>query len=142
MADRQGEGPAPYTVVLAHDVTLFTLEFWDAQKNEWAEEWLYTNRLPVKVNVILGTGKVKGSSSTPQDVVAQVIAIPAAAVGGLQRGPPGGVPGGGLNNQPVPNQPNPNQPNQPIPNPNAPRDRGRNGQDFNRPNRPNRPSRL
>lgn len=108
MSDRQGEDPAPYTVVLARDVTLFTLEFWDAQQNEWAQEWLYTNRLPVMVAITLGTGKVKGGS-TPQDVVAQVIAIPAAAVGGLQRGPPGGV-----QQQPIPNQPIPNQP---VPNP-------------------------
>jgi prepilin-type N-terminal cleavage/methylation domain-containing protein len=123
----------PYSLVLAKDVSLFTLEFWDAQNNEWAPEWLFTNRLPQMVAITLGTGKIT-SGSTPQDVVAQVVSIPAAAVSGLQGGPPGGVQqGGGLNTQPNPNQPNPNQPNQPIPNPNAPRDRGgRNGRDLNR----------
>ena len=117
----------PYSLVLAKDVSLFTLEFWDAQNNEWAPEWLFTNRLPQMVAITLGTGKIT-SGSTPQDVVAQVVSIPAAAVIGLQGGPPGGV------QQPNPNQPNPNQPNQPIPNPNAPRDRG-SGRDFNRPSR-------
>lgn len=132
MGDRQGDSPAPYTMVLARDVSLFTLEFWDAQRSEWIAEWLYTNRLPQMVAITLGTGTIKGGS-TPQDVVTQVVAIPAAAVGGLQRGPPGGQPGGGVGNQPIPNQPNP-IPNQPGVNPN-PGNRGRSGNNFQRPSR-------
>jgi prepilin-type N-terminal cleavage/methylation domain-containing protein len=85
----------PYSLVLAKDVSLFTLEFWDAQKNEWADEWLYTNQLPRMVAITLGTGKVSGAASTPQDVVTRVVAIPAAAIGGLQGGQPLGAGQGG-----------------------------------------------
>jgi prepilin-type N-terminal cleavage/methylation domain-containing protein len=84
----------PYSAVLAKDVTLFTLQFWDRQKNEYIDEWRYTNQLPPKVLIALGTGKT-GASSTPQDVVVREVIIPSwAAVSGVQSGPPMGRPPG------------------------------------------------
>ena len=81
-------GAEPYSLVLARDVSLFKLEFWDLQKNDWADEWLYTNALPRMVRVTLGLGKAAGSYAKPDDVVTRVVAIPAAAVAGVQAGPP------------------------------------------------------
>jgi len=94
LADVDKPGAEPYTVTLARDVTLFTIEFWDRQKGEYVEEWLYTNQLPQKVLITLGTGKTAGSSTTPHDVVVREVTIPSAAVGGMQTGPPMGVPPG------------------------------------------------
>ena len=128
MATNNG-GVEPYSIVLARDVTEFTLEFWDIQKREWVDEWLYTNQLPRLVSVTLGLGKV-GNSTQPQDVVTRVVAIPAAAVAGVQAGPgppvgPGtpGTPGlpGTPGAPPLrPGQPGYPQPGFPQPFPNQP----------------------
>jgi prepilin-type N-terminal cleavage/methylation domain-containing protein len=82
-------GAEPYTLLLAKDVTEFRLEFYDMQKKEWVDEWRQTNQLPRVVAITLGLGKLRNSSE-PQDVVTRVVAIPAAAVMGVQRmpGPP------------------------------------------------------
>lgn len=87
----------PYSIVLARDVTQFSLQFWDSQKNQWAEEWLYTNQLPRMVHITLGLGKTKGasSSSDSHDLVARIVSIPAIAVGGVQ-----GMPRPGMNQPP------------------------------------------
>lgn len=76
----------PYSLVLAKDVTLFKLEFYDLQKSEWFEEWVNTNTLPKLVRVTLGQGKAKSSTYAPQDIVTRVIAIPAQPVMGMQTG--------------------------------------------------------
>jgi prepilin-type N-terminal cleavage/methylation domain-containing protein len=79
-----------YTLTLARDVTLFKLEFYDLQKNEWQEKWNFTNRLPKLVQIAIGLGKRKGHSSDPQDVVTRLVALPANAVGGdIQGAGPG-----------------------------------------------------
>lgn len=129
-------GVEPYSIVLARDVSDFKLEFWDIQKKEWVDEWLYTNQLPRLVSVTLGLGKV-GNSSQPQDVVTRVVAIPAAAVAGVQTGQGPAVPGmpgapgapgvpplqPGQPGYPQPGYPQPGLP-QPFPNqPNFPRKR-------------------
>ena len=107
----------PYSLVLARDVTRFTLEFYNAQKEEWEEEWKYTNALPALVMVTLGLGK-KGDSQHPHDEMAKLIALPAAAVTGdiqAQRQP-------GMD-QPVPPggpTPNPGTPGGGFPNPGTP----------------------
>ena len=110
----------PYSLVLAKDVTLFSLEFWDAQKNEWDTEWKLTNQLPKMVRIAIGMGKAK-TGSDPQDLVTRVVALPASAVlpefqipgGPGQPGavPPGGIPPGGLR----PGNPNPGTGIQPVP---------------------------
>ena len=100
----------PYSLVLAKDVTLFSLEFWDAQKSEWATEWKLTNQLPKMVRIAIGMGKAK-SGSDPADLVTRVVALPASAVlpefqvpqGAGGPVPPGGIPPGGV----PPGKPNP-----------------------------------
>jgi type II secretory pathway pseudopilin PulG len=90
----------PYSLVLAKDVSLFVVEFYDVQTAEWLEEWVNTNQLPRLVRFTLGQGKSKGYSSEPQDVVTRVVAVPTTMAGNLQTAPPiqqggpGGIPGG------------------------------------------------
>lgn len=69
----------PYTLVLAKDVTLFSLDFWDERAREWSSEWKATNQLPKMVRIAIGMGKAK-SGSDPQDLVTHVVALPASAV--------------------------------------------------------------
>jgi hypothetical protein len=84
----QGEA---YSAVLAKDVTLFTVEFWDRQKNEYITEWLYTNQLPQKVLISFASGKKTGSSPAAEDVVVKEVVIPSGAYIGLQAGGPAGI---------------------------------------------------
>jgi type II secretory pathway pseudopilin PulG len=91
-----------YTIVLARDVTVFRMAFYDPRKDEWLEEWKYTNQLPRLVQVVLGQGR-RGRSTDPQDVVTRVIAIPSVAVPADVQGfgpgavmPPGVVPPGAV----------------------------------------------
>ena len=91
----------PYTLVLAKDVSLFFVEFYDVQLGEWLEEWVNTNQLPRLVRFTLGQGKSRNSSE-PQDVVTRVVAVPTTLAGNLQtarpvdQGGPGGIPPGGV----------------------------------------------
>jgi len=93
----------PYSLVLARDVSLFVLEFWDMRQNDWVTEWINTNQLPKMVRISLGMGKVAGSSSQPQDLVTRVVALPSISVAGVQAGVGPGFPG-------QPGQPQPGQP--------------------------------
>ncbi len=120
MLQVRDDSAPPYSLVLARDVTLFSLEFYDVQKNEWKDEWRYTNTLPRLVRVSLGLG---GTASSPHDVVSRIIALPAAPVFGVQSGPGFGAPGPapgmpgtpGYNpGQPVPGQPTPGRPGFPT----------------------------
>jgi type II secretory pathway component PulJ len=105
LADTNNPAAAPYSTVLARDVTHFGLQFWDRQKMEYVEEWLYTNMLPQKVVISLETGKKAGSVRDIQDLVVREVTIPSAGIAAnFQRGGPGGQ--GGMGQQPPPgNQP-------------------------------------
>jgi hypothetical protein len=97
-----------YTIPLAKDVSLFRLDFYDVRKDEWLEEWKYTNALPRLVQVTLGLGKTRGGQFQPQDVVTRLVSIPSIAVPGDMQGA-GMVPMPGAG-QPGPLQPGPGQP--------------------------------
>ena len=72
-------GGTPNTLLLARDVSLFQVEFWDPQRREFAVEWLSTNQLPALVRVTLGFGK--GHVPTePAQLVSRVVRIPTVAV--------------------------------------------------------------
>ena len=102
----------PYRLALARDVTEFKLEFWDLRKEEWVDEWRWTNQLPKLVRVTLGLGRKGDNPHKAHDVVSRVIALPSVPVAGLQGGlapvprapgvvppgavPPGAVPPGGV----------------------------------------------
>ena len=104
-----------YTITLARDVTLFKLAFFDDRKNEWLEEWKYTNQLPRLVQIALGLGKTGNDASKPYDLTTSLVALPSVAVqADIQGAAPPPVPGaGGLTNQPGlrGTQFNPNNPN-------------------------------
>ncbi len=101
LLDTTSPSVTPYSLVLAKDVSLFTLEFWDMRQNDWVTEWINTNQLPRLVRISLGLGKVAGNASKPQDLVTRVVALPAISVAGVQAGPGPGFPGGqGILGQP------------------------------------------
>lgn len=79
----------PYRLVLSPNVSLFKVEFFDFQKQEYLQEWKDTNRLPTLVKVAIGQGHLPGKD-VPQDVNFNFINIPAGRPGGMPipgRGP-------------------------------------------------------
>jgi len=67
-----------FTLTLARDVTLFQMAFYDAQKNEWLDEWKYTNQLPKLVKIALGLGKDRNGKA--YDVATTLVALPSVGV--------------------------------------------------------------
>ncbi|MBU6400604.1 MAG: prepilin-type N-terminal cleavage/methylation domain-containing protein [Verrucomicrobia bacterium] len=108
----------PYAIVLARDVNVFMLEFWDSVRNDWGTDWLLTNRLPYMVRVTLATGgphgKIQAEDIATREIVLTAIPIPLQyqIVGGPMPFPPGGPFPGGQPFSPVaPGQPGyPGQP--------------------------------
>lgn len=85
----------PYQIVLARDITLFFLEFWDTQQG-WVEELNTTNQLPKMVRFSLGIGRTANSSKDPAELIVRTVSLPAAPVlADMQMPQPGGA-GGGL----------------------------------------------
>jgi type II secretion system protein J len=85
-----------YTLVLAKDVTMFHMEFWDMQNGEWLDEWTDTNQMPRLVKISLGMGRSSGAyASDPRDLTTKLVAMPSVAVqGDIQgAGPPMAMPG-------------------------------------------------
>jgi len=115
----------PYSLVLAKDVSLFMLEYYDIQKGEWYTDWVNTNTLPKLIRITLGQGKSKSGNYTPQDIVTRIVAAPAQPVIGVQTGPVMNQQNLGTNLNPNLN-PNLNNPNLNNPNYNNP--------NFNNPN--------
>ncbi len=72
-------GGEPSATVLARDVSLFQLEFWDAQQRDFATEWMSTNQLPVIVRVTLGFGKGLRPDE-PAQRVTRIVRLPTVAV--------------------------------------------------------------
>lgn len=84
-------------LVLAREVSLFQLEFWDRQKNEFVPEWLRTNTIPPAVRFTLGFGNASRLARRPTELISRVVRLPDNLVGAdLQGG--GGIP------QPPPNR--------------------------------------
>jgi prepilin-type N-terminal cleavage/methylation domain-containing protein len=115
------DGVEAYTITLARDVTLFKLAFFDDKKNEWLDEWKYTNQLPRLVQIALGLGKTGNDASKPYDLSYSLVALPSVAIQGDIQGGAGPIlPGaGGIPTLPVPGQGglrgsqfNPNNPSQ------------------------------
>ncbi len=80
------DGEEPYAWVLAENVGVFALEFWDIQLNDWAPEWIYTNQFPAMIRYSLGTVP-PDSTKVPEDqVLRRIVHVPAATVrAGWQR---------------------------------------------------------
>lgn len=91
--------------VLAKNVSLFQLDFWDERKREWAPEWLPTNQLPKLVRVSLGYGEAGRYRTKTESIETRVVAIPAVVIPpAFQTGRGPGTPGtpGGPPLVPVP----------------------------------------
>ncbi len=87
------EDEQAFPVVLAKEVKLFQITFWDQRTAEWVDEWLYTNQLPKLVRVTLAQGDGIDFRRVSQDeVVTRIISIPSVAVPAILQ-VPGGVPG-------------------------------------------------
>ena len=69
----------PYPLTLARDVSIFMLEFWSPQDNDWATSFDVTNELPVMVRVTLGVGHSQGNSDVPYDVIVRTVEMPSKA---------------------------------------------------------------
>ena len=90
-----------YPLVLAKNVRAFTVECWDTNKLDWADEWDDTNSIPtmLRVNLVMG-GNVNNGTKAPDVTVTRVFSIPSQTMpaamqrGGIPGGAPGGAPGG------------------------------------------------
>lgn len=81
-----------HPIVLARDVSLFELLYWDVRRGEFIAEWTQTNSLPALVQVSVGFGQ-RGRSKEPSETITRIVRIPSAGVAGeAQAIVPGGVP--------------------------------------------------
>lgn len=77
-----------FPIVLAKDVGMFQLEFWDPQLQAFDIEWLRTNELPAMVRVSLVLGQESPTGTAPPDLVSRLVRLPAVGVAGdAQVGP-------------------------------------------------------
>jgi prepilin-type N-terminal cleavage/methylation domain-containing protein len=88
----------PYTNVLAPNVNLFTMEFWNTETQEWDPEWPWTNQLPRLVRFSLSIGP-PGHKVTPADTAVQTALVSSMAIPRALQVPPirralGATPGG------------------------------------------------
>ncbi|MBN2507872.1 MAG: prepilin-type N-terminal cleavage/methylation domain-containing protein [Verrucomicrobia bacterium] len=92
----------PYSIVLAKDVSVFDLLYYDLRQQDWVDEWSDTNQMPRLVQITLGLGKVPHSASQPRDVVTRIVALPSMAVPPGLQGFGGAMAPPGLNRRTTP----------------------------------------
>lgn len=80
-----------FPVPLSRNVAEFRLEFWDERRDEFADEWALTNRLPALVRLTVGFTE-EGATRPGVDYVTRVVRIP--SVGVAADAQVGGRPGG------------------------------------------------
>lgn len=71
----------PARIVLARNLTAFELQYWDAQRDGWTDQWISTNALPTLVRIALGLRPQRGSQDLPHQLVSRLVALPSTAVG-------------------------------------------------------------
>ena len=91
-----------HPLVLARNVSLFKLEFFDASPrvNDWVEDWKQTNQLPKLVRISLGLGQDGQYSFKPQEAIMRTVALPAVPVPAAWQMAGPGAPGGPPTNRP------------------------------------------
>jgi len=62
-----------YTLTLSRQLSLFGIEFWSTNLNDWDVEWLSTNQLPKMMRVTLGFGGDARAGKPPAILVSSVI---------------------------------------------------------------------
>lgn len=91
--DQVSDDPRTFPVLLATEVALFEVAFWDTRKSAFVPEWTLTNSLPPLVRVTLGFGRKSSSSQSTMEVVSRIVRIPSAGVAAeAQTGLPQGAP--------------------------------------------------
>ena len=93
-----------FPLVLAHDVTKFTVQYMDPKTGDWLTDWVLTNQLPTEVMITVGLGHLDQYSTQSQDEQVGIVAIPVVSVqpqwqtgGGPGQNPNGGGQGINLN---------------------------------------------
>jgi prepilin-type N-terminal cleavage/methylation domain-containing protein len=74
------EAQDPYKIVLARDVTLFSLEYWRPGDKDFTPDFLYTNQLPKLVRVTLGLGHDSRNYSKPSQLMVRLVHVPSEVV--------------------------------------------------------------
>ena len=69
----------PYTTVLAPNINLFSLEFYNTNTLEWDPEWPFTNQLPKLVRIGLSVGP-PNRRATPADTAVQTALVSSTAI--------------------------------------------------------------
>ena len=94
----------PYSIVLAKNVTVFMVQFWDTNApiraasggGQWSDEWPYSNRFPAKIQYALGLDSARKERGAAPYLITGIVTMPASAVtSDFQRLNSGGVPGAG-----------------------------------------------
>jgi type II secretory pathway pseudopilin PulG len=65
----------PYPITLARDVSVFMLEFWSVQDNDWVVSWEQTNAFPPLIRVTLGVGHPANNQDVPYDLIVRTVAM-------------------------------------------------------------------
>jgi hypothetical protein len=65
----------PYPITLARDVSVFMLEFWSTDNNDWETTFNLTNQLPVLIRVTLGVGHPANNQDVPYETIVRVVAM-------------------------------------------------------------------
>lgn len=87
-----------YTLTLTRNLSIFGVEFWSTNLNDWDVEWLPTNQLPRMLRVTLGFGGEGRAGGQPAMLVSSVISPGGQGVTRevqMPAGAAGGGPGGG-----------------------------------------------
>jgi len=67
-------------VVLARDVKLFKMQFWDDQDHAFKDEWLETNQLPKMVEVTLQVNLAGSHATVTEPKVVALVGLPTTGV--------------------------------------------------------------
>jgi hypothetical protein len=70
----------PFPIVLARDISLFTVEFLDPKGTKWLGDWDNTNALPKMVRVTLGVGRTRQFSAHPSEVYTRIVSMASTVV--------------------------------------------------------------
>src|ERR1017187_2038768 len=70
----------PKSIILARDVSLFTLSFWSPKDNEWHDDFLPKQpEVPPMILITLGTGHSARDAKVPFEVIQRVVRPPTMA---------------------------------------------------------------
>ncbi len=89
LLDQVADTVDAYPILLARDIALFEISYWDTRRGEFSQEWLQTNTLPALIRVSIGFGATTRFTKAPGELITRYIRIPSAGVAGeAQTGTP------------------------------------------------------